>query len=99
MNEVKLSGKVMNAYVHNTTGFLMVVIACVHEHTVNGYKDVCESIIRGCLPDKVKSRKLDIQKGDMVEMTGYLKQDHSLTSGGNEHKKVTLYLTDIHLTA
>lgn len=96
MNEIKLSGKVISPYI-DKRGFLSVIISTVHEHTVNGMSDATESVFRAVLADKEKSKNFDIMKGDKVSVVGYLKQDMSISSGGNEHKRVNIYIKDIEV--
>ena len=96
INELRIDGKVLNSYV-NDDGYFICTIANVHDHVVDGFNNVSESVFRAFLMDKGKSAHLDIQKGDKVLITGYLRQDHSMTRSGNEHKRTNLYIKDIEL--
>lgn len=94
MDEIKLSGKVISPYI-DKRGFFSVIISTVHEHTVDDIPDATESVFRAVLPNREKSKTIDIMKGDKVNIVGYLKQDRSITSGGNEHKRVNIYIKEI----
>lgn len=94
MNEIKLSGKVISPYI-DKRGFFSVIISTVHEHTIDDIPDATESVFRAVLPNREKSKSLNIQKGDKVSIVGYLKQDRTISSGGNEHKRVNIYIKTI----
>ena len=94
MNELKLSGKVLNSYI-NEDGFLTLTIAVPHDHVVNGYNHVSESVFRIFLPDREKSLEYDVQVDDQVEVSGHLKQDRKLTRTGNEHKRINIYISSL----
>lgn len=96
MNEVKLSGKVLNAYI-NEQGYFTVTIATLHDHYVDDYNNSSESKFRAFLMNKEKSKHIDIIKGDRVMITAYLKQDITLSATGNERKRVNIYIKDIEL--
>lgn len=96
MNEVHLTGKVMNAYV-NADGYFTCIFSNVHDHHVNGFNDISESVFRGFLPDTERSKHISIVKGDRVMITGHLRQDRKITSGDNERKRINLYIDEIEL--
>lgn len=96
MNEVRLTGKVLNAYI-NENGHFTCTIAVVHDHYVDGFNNVSESVFRAFLADKAKSEHVDIIKGDRVMITGYLRLDRRLSNTGNERKHVNLYIKEIEL--
>ena len=97
MNEVRIDGKALNAYL-NDEGHFVCVVATVHDHFVNGYNNVSESVIRCFLPDRLKSKEIDVIKGDRVSIVGYLRQDHFLNSRGKEKKRVNVYIKDITIS-
>lgn len=96
MNEVRLTGKVLNAYI-NENGHFTCTVAVVHDHYVDGFNNVSESVFRAFLADKAKSEHVDIIKGDRVMITGYLRLDRRLSNTGNERKHVNLYIKEIEL--
>ena len=94
MNELRISGKVLEAYI-NDYGHLTVTLAVVHDHVVDGYNNTTESILRCFLADKERSKSIEVEKGDRVEITGYLRQDRRLSPSGQERKRVNIYIKDI----
>lgn len=96
MNEFRVIGKVITAYV-NKDGHYVCTVANVHDHYIDGFNIPSETFIRGFMTDKEKSSRTNVVKGDRVMLTGYFKQDITLTKSGNEKKRLNLYLTDIKL--
>lgn len=96
MNEVRLTGKVLNAYT-NENGHFTCTVAVVHDHYVDGFNNVSESVFRAFLADKERSKRIDVIKGDRVMITGYLRLDRRLSNTGNERKHVNLYIKEIEL--
>lgn len=96
MNELIITGKVLNAYI-NDNGHFTCTIATVHDHFVDGFNYVDETIFRCFLPNREKSKAIDIIKGDKVKMTGYIKQDHYLNKNGKPRKKLNIYAKSIEL--
>jgi len=94
LNEVKLSGRVLNCYIHNT-GALITKVAVPHDHCVGSDTIRCESIFNTIMTDRTKIETSDVMKGDTVEIKGHLKLDLVETSGGNERKTVKIYADDI----
>lgn len=96
MNEVKLSGKVLKAFIDDN-GFFVCTVAVLHEHTINGFTEGYESIIRCHLADKIRSQEMAIFQGDRVIVNGYLRQDRRLSATGQERKALRVYIKDIEL--
>lgn len=96
MNEVRLTGKVLNAYI-NDNGHFTCTVAVVHDHYVDGFNNVSESVFRAFLANKERSKRIDVIKGDKVMITGYLRLDRRLSNTGNERKHVNLYIKEIEL--
>lgn len=97
MNEVRLTGKILNCYVNDSTGALIVKLAVLHEHIMGRQSLRCESVFNVVMLDKKKIDTIDIAQGDKVMITGYLKVDFKRSAGGNEHQKLMVYATDIEL--
>ena len=98
MNELRLTGKVLNCYVHETTGALITKVAVMHEHFVNKQSFSCESVFNTIMLDGEKIRHADWEKGDTVLITGYIKVDHKQSMTGNEHQSLKVYATNIEVT-
>lgn len=97
MNEVRLTGKVLNAYKKDNS-CLIAKIACTHEHTLGIEKIRCESIFSVVMTDTAKINSVEFSVGDTVLVTGYLKVDFRLSNTGQERKKLTIYATNIEIT-
>lgn len=98
MNELRLTGKVLNCYVHDMTGALITKVAVPHEHFVNKQSISCESVFNTVMLDEEKIRHADWKKGDTVLITGYIKVDHKQSMTGTEHQSLKVYATNIEVT-
>jgi len=96
MNELKLSGKVLNCYI-DERGWFVCTIAVKHQHRINGVDIDSESILRTFLADKEKSAHVDVIRGDQVMITGYLRKDIRLSNTGKERSDVNIYIKEIEL--
>lgn len=94
VNEVRLVGTVLNAYMSDTGAFICKLLF-PHEHYVGNQKMDCESVFITVMTDDISIRRTDIIKGDKVLLTGYLKLDYKRTLGGNQHQIVQIYTTEI----
>ena len=97
MNEVKVSGRVLNCYIHDS-GALVTKLACPHDHNVGGKVIRCESVFNTIMTDPKKIEQSDVMKGDKVLITGHLKVDFTKTSGGNERQTLRVYADEIEVT-
>lgn len=97
MNEVRVTGKVLNIYVHDMTGALITKIAVRHDHIVGRQSISCESVFNVVMVDESKIKLVDCKAGDIVMVTGYLKVDFKKSEKGNEHQKLTVYATEIEV--
>lgn len=97
MNEVKLTGKVLNAYAHELSGAFITKIAVRHDHIVGRQSVSCESVFNVVMLDENKIKLADWKQCDTVMVTGYLKIDFKKSPRGNEHQKLTVYATDIEI--
>ena len=95
MNDVRLTGKVLNCYIHDATGALIVKIAVRHDHYVGKQTVSVESVFNVVMLDETKIKTIDIATGDLIDITGYLKVDFKESKKGNEHRKLMVYATDI----
>lgn len=95
MNDVKLTGKVLNCYIHEKTGAFICKIAVTHDHIIGRHSISCESVFNVVMQDDAKIKHLDVAQGDNVMITGYLKLDIKKSNVGNEHRKLTVYATEI----
>lgn len=91
MNEVRVTGKVLNCYKHDTGAFICK-LAVLNE------RENCESVFNTVMQDKRKIDSLDVKKGDTVLLTGYLKVDHKRSMTGNDHQTLRVYATEIEVT-
>ena len=97
MNEVKVSGKVLNCFISENSGALVVKIAVSHEHIMGKYSDHIESVFKVFMIDERKIPAVDVMTGDTVMVTGYLKVDHTISPRGNDHQALKVYATDIEV--
>jgi len=95
MNEVRLTGKVLNCYIHEKTGAFICKIAVTHDHIIGRHSISCESVFNVVMQDDDKIKKLDVTQGDNVMITGYLKLDIKQSLNNNEHRKLMVYATEI----
>ena len=93
MNELRVTGKVLNRYVHES-GVGICKIAVPHEHDVIGLSVSGESVFNVIMIDRHKFDNLDFRKGDTVLVTGYIKADYNNTG----HKSLKVYATNIEVT-
>ena len=97
MNEVRLTGKVLNCYVHNVTGVFICKTAVVHDHYIGNQTISCVSVFTVVMQNENKGKHLDILPGDKVMITGYLKVDHKTSATGNDHASIRVYAKEIEL--
>lgn len=96
LNDVRLSGKVICAYIDDE-GYFVCTFSCLHEDEIDGKVNTYPSVFRGRLMNKEKSAHMDIVKGDKITVIGYLKQDITLSKTGNERKRMNLYIKELDL--
>lgn len=97
MNEIKLTGRLLNIYQDSKSENLVAKIAVMHDHKI-GYETIrVESVFTAIMSDFSKISTIDAKAGDNVMLTGYLKVDFKQTLGGNEHKKVMIYFTNLEV--
>ena len=75
MNDVRLTGRVLNAYRHDLSGAFITKIAVRHDHIVGRQSISCESVFNVVMLDEAKINLADWKTGDTVMITGYLKVD------------------------
>ena len=97
MNHVVLTGKVLNCYIHDRTGAFICKIAVTHDHIVGKQSFSCESVFNVVMQDDRKIEHLDVMQGDKVQVDGYIKVDITKSLAGNEHRKLTVYATNIEV--
>lgn len=97
MNEVRLTGRVLNAYKHDLSGAFITKIAVRHDHIVGRQSISCESVFNVIMLDEAKIKLADWKTGDTVMVTGYLKVDFKKSAKGNEHQKLMVYATEIEI--
>lgn len=97
MNDVRLTGRVLNAYRHDLSGAFITKIAVRHDHIVGRQSISCESVFNVVMLDEAKINLADWKTGDTVMVTGYLKVDFKKSERGNEHQKLMVYATDIEI--
>lgn len=95
MNEVILEGKVLGIRDSEKDGYLYITVSVMHDHYVDTTNIRSESIFRVIMTDKKKIEECYALKGDRVKINGYLKTDFKQTAGGNEHKKINIYATEV----
>jgi hypothetical protein len=49
------------------------------------------------MQDDRKIKHLDVSQGDQIQVDGYIKVDITKSLAGNEHRKLTVYATDIEV--
>lgn len=96
MNEVRLSGKVLKAYLKDD-GIFVVRLAVKYEHKIGAENIRCESVFSVLMADTAKARHLDVIAGDTVLVTGYLRVDFRLSSTGQERQRMHIYANDIEV--
>lgn len=94
-NKVLLTGKVLNCYIHEVTGALIMKLAVTHEHKAGKKTISVESVFNTVMCDDEAIAKTDVQQGDIVNLTGYLKMDHKESDNGNVHQKLMVYATEV----
>ena len=97
MNHVVLTGKVLNCYIHDRTGAFICKIAVTHEHIVGKQSFSCESVFNVVMQDDRKIKHLDVSQGAQIQVDGYIKVDITKSLAGNEHRKLTVYATNIEV--
>lgn len=98
MNEVRLTGKVLNCYIDDRTQNFVAKLAVSHDHIVGKQTISCESVFSVIMTDERKIPHLDVRQGDTVLVEGYLKVDIKRSLTGNEHKNLRVYATNIEVT-
>ncbi len=96
MNELKLSGKVVNAYI-NEEKSLVVVLSVMHDHVVNNTSIRFNSVFRCFMTDPYKISSCPVQKDDFIEVYGHLKLDFRVSKTGQERKHVNIYADEIRI--
>lgn len=99
MNEVRITGKVLNIYEDNRTHNIVCKLSVPHTHVTGNQSLVVESIFKCIVADDSCKRKVDAQKGDHVLLTGYLKQDITMSLTGNTHERNMVYVKELEVTA
>lgn len=97
MNEVKLTGKVLNCYVNEQTGALITKVAVPHDHVIGTQNIRCESVFNTIMTDDKAIKKTDVMQGDKVLITGHLKLDHKQSLSGNDHQSLKVYADEIEV--
>lgn len=97
MNEVKLTGKVLNCYISENTGALITKVAVPHDHIIGKENIRCESVFNTIMVDENAIKKTDVMQGDKVMITGHLKLDHRKSLTGNEHQSLKVYADEIEV--
>ena len=97
MNEVRLEGTVIKSSL-DPRGFLVVTLAVMHDHWVDGNNIPSRSFIVGMLPDKKRSENIALFKNERIAISGYLRDDVWMAGfgGQKERRKMRLYITEIH---
>jgi len=97
MNEVKLTGKVLNIYRDNLSDALITKVAVLHDHFIgNSNKTMrVESKFTTVMTNEEQIQRVYAQPGDKVMITGYIKQDFT----NSNHQKNMIYATDIKVIA
>lgn len=97
MNEVRMTGKVLNIYRDNLSDALITKVAVIHDHFIgNSNKTMrVESKFTTVMTDESRISRVDAKPGDKVMITGYIKQDFT----NSNHQKNMIYATDIEVTA
>lgn len=94
MNEVRMSGKVLNAYIAEDSGWYVITMAVVHNHKVNGLDVPSETVIRGYIADNEKAKDVDILTGDKISIKGYIRQDIRISKTGKTRDHLQLYIEE-----
>lgn len=95
-NKVEIEGKIIKIFEDREV--LNITMSVVHEHSINGHKDLCESFFRILVNDYKQVLNLrHLQKGDRISVKAHLKLDYAFTSGGNRKEKVRIYGDDVRL--
>ena len=97
MNEVRMTGKVLNIYRDNQSDALITKVAVIHDHFIgNSNKTMrVESKFTTVMTDESRISRVYAKPGDKVMITGYIKQDFT----NSNHQKNMIYATDIEVTA
>ena len=100
MNEVKLSGTVLNCYIHAPTDALIIKLAVPHNHYIGKTVIGCEPAFTVIMNDADKIKNISVSTGEEIMITGYLHLDIKVTKSTksdreNIHKIIKVFATDI----
>ena len=97
MNEVRMTGKVLNIYRDSMSDALITKVAVIHDHFIgNSNKTMrVESKFTTVMTNEEQIGKVYAQAGDKVLITGYIKQDFTASN----HQKNMIYATNIEVVA
>ena len=98
MNEVRLTGKVLNCYIDDRTQNFVAKLAVSYNHTIGRHTIGYESIIPVIMADEHKIPHLDVRQRDTVLVEGYLHLEEKISQKGNSHKTLRVYATNIEVT-
>lgn len=90
-NELILEGNVLNCYIDDQTGALIVKMAVCFEHRVGKHIVPTESVFKTVMTDEKAIKETDIKQGQYVRMTGYVKVDFKFSDRGNKHETIRVY--------
>ena len=95
-NRLEIGGKIIRIFEDREV--LNITVSVVHEHSVNGHRDLCESFFRILVNDYKSVLSLrHLQRGDRISVRAHLKLDYAFTSGGNRKERVRIYADDVRL--
>ncbi len=97
MNELKLTGKILNIYRDNLSDALITKVAVMHDHFIGNTNQTerVESKLTTVMTNEELIQRVYAKRGDTVMITGYVKLDYTRS----DHRKNTLYATKIEVVA
>lgn len=90
-NEVVFEGNVLNCYIDDQTGALIVKMAVYFGHHVGKHLVPTESVFKIVMAVKNAIKNTDIRQGQYVRMIGYVKIDFKFSDRGNKHDTIRIY--------
>jgi hypothetical protein len=97
-NEVILEGNVLNCYIDDQTGALIVKMAVCFDHHVGKHIIPDESVFKIIMTDEKAIKETDIRQGQYVRMTGYVRLDIKISKTEkkegekkNKHEYIHIY--------
>lgn len=90
-NELILEGNVLNCYIDNQTGALIVKMAVCFDHHIGKHIILDEKVFKIIMTDEKAIKETDIRQGQYVRMTGYVRLDYKISEKGNKHDYIHLY--------